>query len=621
MENNIDNAVGSAFLDDPKIYGVATNAIPKPERNVGIDTYHAFYDNIITAGESGQLDIDKLQSFLQISQSREQIYQLLDTMSEDPIVSAVLETYAEDATEHNEEGRIVWCESNQPEITKYISYLLDTMNVDKYSYKWVHSLCKYGDLYIRLYRESDIKNKLEINMDHKQKAQLNEDVNVIAYKPDDKYVHYIESVVNPAEMFELTQFGKSYAYIKAPTAILHQATEMTPFNNQYRYQFNRGDVDVFDATTFVHASLEDNSSRIPETVDLFTTAGADGQPETKLTYQVRRGQSLLYNTFKIWRQMMLLENSLLLNRITKSSIVRIIGVEVGDMDKNDIGPKLRSIKSLIEQKTALNQGNNIQEYTNPGPMENNVYVPTKNGVGAITTQQVGGDVDVKGLGDIEYFKDRFFGALRVPKQYFGDTDDSTGFNGGTSLSIISSRYAKMVKRIQNCYIQALTDAINLMLLDKGLNSYVNNFSLHMVTPTTQEELDRRDNMASKVQITSDVMNLLDDIDNKKLRLQVLQSLLANVISNDEVLSLLSDYIETIPDKEIEEVTDDDIDINLSPSHRGFDAGMRPEGGGGSSIDLDIEQGAAGAESSEGEQILPSPAQLNAGDFTDNTLEF
>jgi len=35
----------------------------------------------------------------------------------------------------------------------------------------------------------------------------------------------------------------------------------------------------------------------------------------------------------------------------------------------------------------------------------------------------------------------------VPKQYIGDTDDATGFNGGTALSIISNRYAKMIKRI------------------------------------------------------------------------------------------------------------------------------------------------------------------------------
>jgi hypothetical protein len=57
---------------------------------------------------------------------------------------------------------------------------------------------------------------------------------------------------------------------------------------------------------------------------------------------------LLYTAFKTWRELSLLENSLLLNRVTKSSIVRIISVEVGDMPKEQVGPHLQGIKSLIE---------------------------------------------------------------------------------------------------------------------------------------------------------------------------------------------------------------------------------------------------------------------------------
>ena len=243
-------------------------------------------------------------------------------MAEDSIISAVLETYAEDATERNEDGRIVWCESDNPDIVKYITYLLDTMNVDKHSYKWVHSLCKYGDLYLRLFRESDIDDGLFENESmpkkalHESKENLHEDVNIIAYNPSDKYVHYIDNEPNPAEMFELVKFGKSYAYIKAPTSVLHTFNETSQLNNQYKYSFQKTDVDIFDAQTYVHGALEDSSNRSPETVEILNKT-IDGK-DTKLTYNVRRGQSLLYNTFKIWRQMMLLENSLLLNRITIS---------------------------------------------------------------------------------------------------------------------------------------------------------------------------------------------------------------------------------------------------------------------------------------------------------------
>ena len=135
--------------------------------------------------------------------------------------------------------------------------------------------------------------------------------------------------------------------------------------------------------------------------------------------------------------------------------------------------------------------------------------------------------------------------LRVPKQFFNQTADNTGFNGGTSLTIISSQYAKMVRRIQNTLIQAITDAINLMLYDKGLDRYINKFTIHMMPPTTQEELDRRDNMSAKIQLTSDIMNMLADIEDPITKLKILKSLLNNVINDSNVMSLIQDEIDKL----------------------------------------------------------------------------
>ncbi|MBO7697212.1 MAG: hypothetical protein J6Y28_04290 [Acholeplasmatales bacterium] len=136
-------------------------------------------------------------------------------MSEDPTISAALEIYAEDTTEANEFGRIVWCESENPDIVKFVTYLLDTMNVEKNIYRWVYSLCKYGDLYLRLFRESEMEDSLNIFDKKNKRDKLNEEVKIHVDKKDDHFSHYIEMVPNPAEMFELTRHGKSCGYIKA----------------------------------------------------------------------------------------------------------------------------------------------------------------------------------------------------------------------------------------------------------------------------------------------------------------------------------------------------------------------------------------------------------------------
>lgn len=621
--NNLNNEENSAFINDENQYGKKIKTIPKQQPEIGVDTTNNFFDNIINAGLQSKLDISEIQSFTQASQSRNLIYDLLDTMCEDPTIAAVLETYAEDATEYNDQGQIVWCESSDSDVASYVNYLLDTMNVDKNVYRWIHSLCKYGDLYLRLYRESEYedpvfgeidKNSNSINpsiYDDKKKT-LNEDIKIVAYKNNDNYVHYMEMYPNPAEIFELTKFGKTHGYIEAETL-----TKTKVDNLQmpvYQYKFKQRDVKIYDAKTFVHACLEDNTSRTPEEVDIILDSNnTNSNTETSYSYTVRRGQSLFYNVFKIWRELMLLENSILLNRLTKSSITRVIGVEVGDMPKEQVGPHLQGIKQLIEQKSAINVGKSMTEYTNPGPMENNIYVPTHNGIGALSTQQVGGDVDVKSLADLDYFKNKYFGALRVPKQYFGDTDDSAGFNGGESLSLISSRYAKMIKRIQNTFIQALTDAINLMLLDKGLQSYLNKFTIKMQPPATSEEKDRRENLSNKIAVVNDIMALLTDIEEPASKLKILKSLLSNVLTDTEVTDIIQEEIDKLENNQ-EIIEEDDENSDIDSENMDFNIGGFDRSSSNFETSDNNEEENSGGE-------LPSPEELGMDMTNNNNPDF
>ncbi len=623
------------YQDESPDLGHKINPVTIPETQIGVDTDDAFYDSIVQGGESAAVDITKINAFTQITNNRETLYETLDTMAQDSTVSAVLETYAEDATETNENGDMVWAESSDPKILRYVTFLLNSLNVDKYVYQWVYSLCKYGDVYLRLFRESDFEDNLLKEKDKnilnekfekaqesevEEKEKLDEDVIIKYYKNDDKLVNYIEMVPNPAEMFELTKFGKSYAYIKTNSVPKLDTDNNNMFTNFYTYRLRRNDVNIYNAVSFVHASLQDDTPRFPEQVQIFNDYTSD---EGAYVYSVRRGQSVLYNSYKIWRENMLLENALLLNRITKSALLRIIEVEVADMPKDKVRERLQRIKSLVEQKSSIDTGNVMSEYVNPGAMENTIYVPTKSGVGAINTQQVGGDVNIRDIADIDYFKNKLFAAWKIPKQFFGETDDSTGFNGGTSLTILSSRYAKTIKRIQTAIIQALTDAVNILLIDRGLDSYVNKFTIMMQAPVTQEELDKRDSLSSEIGLVDDVLRMLDGVEDPIIKLKILKSLLSNVISNQEVIELIQEQITSLEEAAEEEAANDlggdDMDLG----------DLGDLGGGGSSDGGDLfsddlgDLGDLGGDDfasdfDEGASMddLPSPADLGGGlDFT------
>lgn len=619
-------------IDSDNVYGQKTQAVPAPGTNIGIDVDKQFFEDILEANKAGDLDMSAIQSFTQLAQTRDQLYTLLDNMAEDSVIAAVLRDYAGDATEMNEDGKIMWVESSDANCAKMVSFLLDTMNVDKHLYSWVSKLCKYGDVYFRLYRKSELEDPLfktveqssdefdnfvEKELDPKRKKSLNEDVVFKTYSANDHYSHYIEMVPNPAENFELVRHGKTYGFIKADVNTSVFTNDNPTLLSQIRYSFKRNDVVVSEATEYVHACLDDGTSRVPETVDIFLTDDTSANAP-QVSYNVRRGKSILYDAYQAWRLLSLLENSVLLNRLTKSQLIRLITIDVGGMPREDAVPIMRSLKQQLEQKAAINVSKYLEEYTNPGPIENNVYWTTRNGLGNINIQNIGGEYDPKSLIDLEYYRDKMFGALSVPKQFYGFTEDGAGFNGGTSLSILSAQYAKKIKHIQNAIIQAITDAINLMLIDKQLDDYVNKFQLRMTPPITQDELDRRENLSNKIAVVQDTWNLLDDIEDPVIALKIKKALLSKTLTDAEVIDLLQEQIDKTESQEEDggvsetnvenEAPEEETEISSTtsePTSLADAIGANTEG----EIEVAEEEPAA-------ETILPSGEDLGL-DFTDN----
>lgn len=615
---------------------------------IDIDVTKALIDDIIEAGIRGGLDTSAIENFTSLSNSREQIYQVIDSMAADSSVASVIKIIAEEATEMNDQGHIIWCESQNPKISLFVNYLLNVMNADKNIYGWVYNLIKYGDVYLRLYRESDYEDRVfkkdNINNTLAARTTLNESannsldeaVNLNVHKASDKYSHYVEMINDPGTLYELVKFGRTYGYIETPNEenkvdFLSSTFGANNSNTIGNFRMKSADVNIYQADDFVHACLEDNFTRFPEKVELFVSDEDYKNNTNSQAYTVRRGKSMLIDAYKIWREKSLLENSILLNRITKSSIVRNIQVEVGDMPKTQVQATLRRVKELFEQKSALNVGEAMSEYNNPGPIENNIFTATHNGQGAITINSIGGDIDVKNLADLDAWIVKFYAAFGIPKAYLGYTDDGAGFNGGTSLAIISSVFAKGVKRVQNAIIQALTDAINLFLIDKGCKAYLNNFVLKMKAPITQEEIDYRSDLTNRISAISNMQSLFSDVEDKARRLEILKELISTLDYGDGIIQIIQEEINALEAAAREEETEEaeNSDIGIDDSVEELDDST--ELGNSSEVAMEAIEEESGlirltedqdifteSEFLEESDFLPSPQDLDENkDFTKN----
>ena len=711
-------------IKNKDILGKEAQPIPVPEKEIGIDVNDEFAELLINAATNSMLDINSIDGLSNVAQTREALYTLIDTMGNDDTIAAVLETYAEDVVDTNDDGRIVWCESEDADIANSINLLLDELNVDKNMYKWVYALIKYGDLYLKLFRQDEYgedilfdtdkeeKKDRRLNESAEGKEKLDEAVKFHINTNNDPYATYVEAVANPGEMFELTRFGKTMGYVQAPVTVQQVVNQDSVLNQYINYKMKKNDVNVYGAQDFVHAALRDDVERAPEEIDFFLTDEDYESGNHGGKYKVRRGQSILTNTFRVWRELTLLENSMLMNRLTRSAIIRILQMDMGEMPQNKVRDVLNRVKSLIEQKTSLKKDDNMGNYTNPGPMENIIILPSHGSQGVINQQTLGGDINVKDIVDVDYFQNKLYGSLRAPKQFFctrgnveialldgthptvkemfdhredyigksilscskdgevsitkilnvmltrvnaefvricvdyGEdidvtpdhrvmlidgsfieaqnlkegqllmpygryeckvtrvfkieevedaydievasenhnfpvkagffihncqTDDSTGFNGGTSLTIISSRYGKAIKRIQNTMCVLITDLVNLFLINRGLDNQVNNFTIKMQPPITQEELDRRENMRNRMGVNGDIMNQVSQyVKDDLINVKILKQLLSNSVSDPEVINLIQEYVDELEKQKEEKKTDDNDDNENIPTEETFE---------------------------------------------------
>ena len=625
MEDNKTLDKDSAIVYDKNIYGNVAKATPIPQPNIGLETDHSVINDLIETSDQSLINTSVINSFLDVSKQRDRQYAIIDEMCDDSIPSAILEQYTEDTTATNEDNKVVWITSDDPIIQKACTYIINSFQVNKNIYKWANSLIKYGDVYLKLFRQSEYDN----DPIFKDKKQLNEDINIHLNKENDHFVNYAEMVDNPATMYELLRLGKTAGFIKthiqATNTTNNQNNLFDQANNTFKYTFNQNDIDIYQQNQYVHASLDDNVDRISEEVEIIRDLShniTDDDKTNSFTYKVRSGRSVFYSSFKIWRLLSLLENSLTLSRLTKSSITRVIQVEVGNIDKLEVKPILQSVKQMIEQKAAINPGTSFNEYNNPGPVENNIYVPTKEGKGAITTSQIGGDYDPKALTDIDYFKNKFYGSFGIPKAWFGDTDDSTGFNGGTSLTIISSKYAKKIIKIQTALCEMIKTLVNIILIDRGLSKYINKFTVNMLKPITQEDIDRTEAESNRFRVVSDTLSLFSDIDDKATKLKLLKTLISQINDSPEILEILEEEIaklESGENTESNKNTTENEDNFSNEDNFDLDQALGFNNEDKENIEVQNIEETPEEEIENEEEILPTPGETGV-DLINNTEE-
>ena len=189
------------------------------------------------------------------------------------------------------------------------------------------------------------------------------------------------------------------------------------------------------------------------------------------------GISILENIFKVFKQMELIEDAVIIYRVQRAPERRVFYVDTGRLPTHRAMAYLERIKNEIQQKRIPSrtggQQNILDATYNPMSMlEDYFFAQNADGKGSRVETLPGGD-QLGQIDDLKYFHHKIRTGLRVPRSYMPDFDDGGGaiFNDGRvgTAYIEELRFTKYCIRLQNMIAPHFDNEFKLFCRKRGIN--------------------------------------------------------------------------------------------------------------------------------------------------------
>ncbi len=214
------------------------------------------------------------------------------------------------------------------------------------------------------------------------------------------------------------------------------------------------------------------------------------------------GKSMIEGSRRIWKQLTLMEDAMLIHRIMRAPQKRIFKVDVGNLHPNEVEAYMQQIINNIkkvpyidEQTGEYNLNFNIQNITE------DFYLPIRAGESATEINTLDG-LEYQAIDDIEYLRNKLMAALRIPKAFLGYEE---GLSSKSTLSAEDIRFARTIERIQRIVISELTNMAVIHLFVQGYQDEdLVNFELKLTSPSIIYEQEKIEMWTQKVSLANDM---------------------------------------------------------------------------------------------------------------------
>jgi len=365
-----------------------------------------------------------------------------ESMDSDGIVSSALDIYADESTMKSEYGSVLEITTDNDNIKSILHNLFyDVLNIEFNLWPWVRNMCKYGDFFLQL----------EIN----EKYGITNVLPLSAYDVarveglDEENPHYVK--------FVLEQGGDQHS----------------SYSTQKPHQMELENFEV------AHFRLLSDSNFLPY------------------------GKSMIEQGRKVWKQLSLMEDAMMIHRIMRAPEKRVFQIDIGNIPPQEVDNYMQKILNKMKKTPIIDQATG--EYNLKYNMQNiteDFFLPVRGGDSGTRIDSLPG-LAYDAVEDIEYLKNKMLAALRVPKAFLG-YEESLGSKA--TLAAEDVRFARTIERIQRITVSELTKIAIVHLYSQGYqDADLVNFELNLTNPSTIYETEKVELWSAKTQLASSML--------------------------------------------------------------------------------------------------------------------
>ena len=217
------------------------------------------------------------------------------------------------------------------------------------------------------------------------------------------------------------------------------------------------------------------------------------------------GKSMVENGRRLWKQLSLMEDAMLIHRIMRAPEKRVFKIDIGNIPPQEVDNYMQRIINKMKKVPFVDR--NTGDYNLKYNMQNlteDFFLPVRGGDSGTAIDNIGG-LEYTATEDIDYLKNKLFAALKIPKAYLGYDEN---VNGKATLAAEDVRFARTIERIQRTIISELSKIAIIHLYAQGINdSEMTNFELQLVNPSTIYEQEKVNLWSEKVRLANDMLGL------------------------------------------------------------------------------------------------------------------